>query len=254
MMMHALALTALLALTATQPGVGIAVTPGKVDLSVQPGAVSTFPVLVRNDHDRPVHVQVTPADFRMTENGEYVYESPGAHAASLAHWLAVRPREFDIPANSFQQVAVTLAVPAAKLDGEYSGVLLIATRPEREHAAVVYSARYALKVYGDLSGSIKHGGEITAMHAVATSDGEQYRVTFRNSGNAHVYVNGHLDVLRGNVRVASFALPRSQVLERASERTFEFDGSNLPHGTYDAVAVFDIGGAEKIGGRVRFDA
>lgn len=256
MISHALLLAAAIALAAPpQSGLGIAVTPAKIDTILHPGVVSTIPVTVRNDHDHPVHVIVTPADFRLDEHGAYVYSAPGARSMSLARWLEIKPREFDVPAESFQEVVLSVAAPNAPLSGEYAGVMLVQTRPVRgARAALAFSARYALKVYGVAEGTVKRGAEISKVRALATPDGERYRVTFHNAGNTHVYVNGRLDVLRGGEHVASYALPPQQLLERESQRTFEFVGSTLPHGSYEAVAVFDDGGAERIGGRVRFDA
>src|SRR5579875_1363895 len=124
---------------------GLNVIPTKIELATASGKTETIPVTVRNGGDSPVHVQASLTDFTTAANGQYVFLPPGKNPYSLATWMTVNPREFDIPPGQFQQVRVSLTVPEAK-SGEYSTIVFFQTRPSRKPGSIGFSERIASKV------------------------------------------------------------------------------------------------------------
>jgi hypothetical protein len=262
MMVRIAALAGLIAAIGAAPlesappsGIGLNVTPGKIEIAMRPGSIVNVPVTVRNDSPLPAHVVLSAGDFTVDDDGVYHYDVPGTVRTSLAEWIAVRPREFDIAPQSIQQIQFTLLVPERELTGEYSGVLFVQTRSPRTPGAMGFSARFADKVYAVVSGTAQHGGRVDGIRAGLDTDGnERYRIAFRNSGNLHEYVNGRLEIRRDGVVTQTLPLPKNVLVERGGERTIDVDGTRLMPGAYDIVAVVDYGGDQRTGGRIHFDA
>jgi hypothetical protein len=106
-------------------GVGLRVVPGKIEVDVTPGMAANVPVTVSNVSDYPAHVVISTGEYTVDDAGLYHYAQPTGGGTSLAKWIALRPREFDMPPQSFQQVQLSLLVPRGELRGEYAGVIFI---------------------------------------------------------------------------------------------------------------------------------
>ncbi len=236
-------------------GIGLDVNPAKVDFVAPPSSTYNIPVMVRNDNDVPVHVVASPSDYKLDESGRYHYSHPGSNAVSLAKWVSVNPREFDLMPQAFQQVRLTVSVPDAPAPGEYGGIVFFQTRPGRtDQRGVVFSARIGTKLYGMVGDDRKVAGEIAAMSASADGSSEHYAILFKNTGNVHVYVNGRIEVRHDGAVVAKLPLPDSTLVDRGSDRLIVVDGTALRSGEYDVVAIVDYGGPQRIGGKIKVDA
>ncbi|MGD1067379.1 MAG: hypothetical protein ABR975_11230 [Vulcanimicrobiaceae bacterium] len=254
----ALALTALAAgaapALAEGPASGLSVTPGKVDITVSAAGPYNVPLMVRNSAATPTHIVVSQQDFRLDEDGNYTYVPAGSIATSDARWLAVNPREFDLAPGAFQEVQLTLNVPRQSLAGEYSGVLLVQSRPGRRGGGLTFSARIATKVYATIDGTSHPDATVTGMSAAAGEQGMHYHIAFRDTGNTHLYIKGRLEIRRAGALVQALPLPAAMLVERGGERSIDVNGARLPPASYEAVAILDYGGATRTGGRIRFDA
>ncbi|MDE2482850.1 MAG: hypothetical protein KGN02_11715 [bacterium] len=252
----AMAAAALLILAAAYPAsadLSLDVAPAKLELQISPSTTQTFPITVRNSGTAPLHIQVSLSDFTLTPSGEYQFGKAGSHPYSLAHWLGVNPREFDVPPNTVQQVRVTLNVPQ-HVAGEYSGIIFFTTRPERhETHGITFAERVAAKVYAYTPASLRIDGAVDGIAVKETSIGERFLVGFKNRGNAHVYVNGRIEVRKGDQTVARVPFPPQLLVERGERRVLEaYVTDKLPPGTYTALALVDFGGPNLAGGQTTF--
>jgi P pilus assembly chaperone PapD len=235
-------------------GFGLEVTPGKLEISVPGGATYNVPITVRNSGFEPVHVQASMVDFGVGSDGGYQFQRVGTRPYSLLKWASIRPREFDIPAGQVVQVQLTIAMPQASLSGEYGGIVFFQTRPARRRGEEVsFSVRVASKIYETIPGTVQLNGAITKMSAANGSRGESYRVTFKNTGNTHVYVRGQLVVQQGGNTVEQLELANGELVERGGDRVLQIDGKRLPPGTYQAIATLDYGGKTETGGEIAFE-
>ncbi|GAC1424356.1 MAG: hypothetical protein NVSMB64_31870 [Candidatus Velthaea sp.] len=236
-------------------GLGLDVSPVKLDISTKAGATYNIPVTVTNSTADSIHVQASESDFDVTQSGDYEFMKPGARIYSLMKWATINPREFDLPAGTTQQVRVTLSMPNdPAMAGEYAGIVFFQTRPERKKGAVSFSARVATKIYDTMPGTTKLSGAIEKMSVASSGAGQLYRVLFKNVGNTHVYLNGHVEIRRDAKTVEKLAIPAQLLVERGGQRLIEVSGKKLDAGSYDVVAVVDYGGATLTGGQVKFEA
>ncbi len=232
---------------------GIDVSPAKLELSMPPGATYNIPVTVQNGSTAPTHILASMVDFGLNRTGDYQFVKAGSKPYSLMRWASINPKEFDLAPGTIQQVKVSLAIPKESLNGEYAGIVFFATRPTREQHGVAFSVRIATTVYVTIPGTVKIGGAIAKMAAAGDKSGEQYRVLFRNTGNAHVYVGGTVEVRKGGQVVERIPMPQNQLVERAQDRLIEVSGKPLPPGKYQAIALIDYGGPTMTGGEIQFE-
>jgi hypothetical protein len=234
-------------------GIGLTVTPGKIELSMKPGTTVNVPVIVSNPDTSPAHITISIDDFTIDDAGTYTYTRPAP--GSLATWVALRPREFDIAANSFQQVQLTLLVPQREMSGEYAGVLLFQTRAPRVRGGMAFSARYADKVYALVDGTAKRAGVIEHINATLDPQGtEHYSIVFHNTGNMHEYLNGRVEIVHDGAVLQTLPFRKNVLVERGTDRTLEVTGPKLAPAAYDVVAIIDYGGNQRTGGKVHLEA
>jgi P pilus assembly chaperone PapD len=245
----------LFAPAASPADVGLDVSPAKFELEMTPGASYNIPVTVHNGTDTPTHIQATLVDFGVTPSGDYKIERVGTRNNSLMRWASINPREFDLDPNTTQQVRLSIAIPnEASLNGEYAGIAFFQTRPTRRAPnAVAFSVRIASKIYVTIPGTVKIDGAITKMSASGRKGPELYHILFRNTGNAHEYVHGELDVQKDGATVERIQIPGELLVERGGERLIEVSGKSLPPGKYQAIATLDYGGKTMTGGAIAFE-
>ncbi|MHB8139915.1 MAG: fimbrial biogenesis chaperone [Vulcanimicrobiaceae bacterium] len=249
----ALAIIVLVTAAGESAGVGLDVTPAKLEIAIPPGTFYNIPITIHNSSAQPTHILASMVDFGVTMNGSYVFERPGTRPYSLMRWATINPQQFDLAPNSTEQVRLSLSIPKNKhLSGEYAGIVFFTTRPTRRAGVVAFSARIGTKIYATIPGTVKIDGAVVKMFAAARPQGEIYRVMFKNTGNAHVYLHGQLQVQRSGQTVEQIAMPSELLVERGGEREITVTGKKLPPGSYQAIATIDYGGKSLTGGEIAF--
>jgi len=230
---------------------GLDVSPAKYEMEIPAGQSQTVPITVRNTGADTVHIQVSLVDFTVGANGQYQFLLPGKNKYSMAPWVSLNPREFDIQPNTLTQVRVSVTVPAAAT-GEHSVIAFFQTRPTRKPGGVSFSERIAAKLYELVPNTLQLSGEVDDLSARPSPDGERYLVGFKNTGNAHVYLNGRIEIKQGSTVVERIELPKQMLVERGGERIVDVEGKKLGPGSYTAIALIDYGGPNLTGGEKTF--
>jgi len=87
------------------------------------------------------------------------------------------------------------------------------------------------------------------VHMQSDTDGQHYLVDFHNTGNAHVYLSGRVEVKQGSTIVDRVAFPQSLLVERGGKSVIDALGKKLPPGSYSVVALVDYGGPNLVAGQ-----
>jgi P pilus assembly chaperone PapD len=224
------------------------VSPAKYELQTEPGKQETFPISVRNTSSAPVHIVAALTDYVLGPSGNYEFTGIGKTPYSLAKNITINPREFDIDPNSFTQVRFSVDVPA-NASGEYANLVFFTTRPTRKGGGLSIVERIASKIYVIIPETAKIAGEVDDVKNQQLSDGEHYLVDFHNTGNAHVYLSGRVEVKQGGSIVDRITFPQGLLVERGGKRTIDALGKRLPPGSYSVVALVDYGGPNLVAGQ-----
>jgi hypothetical protein len=242
---------AVLGLAFTAPSsadISVDVSPAKYELQTQPGKQETFPITVRNTSNAAVHIVASLSDYAVGPTGNYAFAPPGKSPFSLSKTITINPREFDLEPGSFTQVRFSVDVPATAA-GEYSSLVFFTTRPTRHGAGLSIVERIASKIYVMIPESTRIGGEVDDVKAQSLGDGQHYLVDFHNTGNAHVYLSGRVEVKQGSVVVDRVAFPQGMLVERSGKRLIDAVGKKLAPGSYSVVALVDYGGPNLVAGQ-----
>lgn len=246
-----LAAIAVLGLAFTAPSsadISVDVSPAKYELQTQPGKQETFPITVRNTSNAAVHIVASLSDYAVGPTGGYTFSPPGKSTTSLSKTTSINPREFDLEPGSFTQVRFSVDVPA-NAAGEYNNLVFFTTRPTRKGAGLSIVERIASKIYVMIPESTRIGGEVEDVKTQSLADGQHYLVDFRNTGNAHVYLSGRVEIKQGGTVVDRVAFPPGMLVERAGKRLIDAAGKKLAPGSYSVVALVDYGGPNLVAGQ-----
>ena len=242
---------AVLELAFTAPSsadLSVDVSPAKYELQTQPGKQETFPITVRNTSGAPVHIVASLSDYLVGPTGNYAFAPPGKSPFSLSKGITINPREFDLEPGSFTQVRFSVDIPA-NAAGEYSNLVFFTTRPTRKGGGLSIVERIASKIYVMIPESTRIGGEIDDVKTQSLSDGQHYIVDFRNTGNAHVYLSGRVEIKQGGVVIDRVTFPQGMLVERSGKRLIDAVGKKLAPGSYSVVALVDYGGPNLVAGQ-----
>jgi hypothetical protein len=225
------------------------VTPSQYEFAATPGTVQTIPITVRNVGSVPAHVVVSLADVVSTKSGEAKFAPPGSLRYSSGKWSSVNPREFDLAPQAFTQVRYSVSVPSGAA-GEYATLAFFTTRPPRRPGGFGLAESVASRIYVAV-GDLQQAGAVEAVQTVPTGAGRTYAVTLKNTGSMHEYFNGYVEVTRSGANVDKVALARTLV-GRGQTMIVSANGKSLGAGTYEAIAIVDYGGKNRVAGKTTF--
>jgi hypothetical protein len=228
--------------------ISVDVYPAKYELTTGPGKQETFPITVRNTSTAAVHIVASLSDYAVGPTGNYAFAAPGKSPYSLSKTISINPREFDLEPGSFTQVRFSVDVPPTA-SGEYSNLVFFTTRPTRKGGGLSIVERIASKIYVIIPESTRIGGEVDDVKTQSLSDGQHYLVDFRNTGNAHIYLSGRVEIKQGGALVDRIAFPQGLLVERAGKRLIDAVGKKLAPGSYSVVALVDYGGPNLVAGQ-----
>jgi len=228
--------------------ISVDVSPAKYELTTEPGKQETFPITVRNTSAAAVHIVASLSDYLVGPTGNYAFAPPGKSPYSLSKDIQINPREFDLEPGSFTQVRFSIDVPSTA-NGEYSNLVFFTTRPTRHGGGLSIVERIASKIYVIIPESTHIAGEVDDVKTQTLSDGQHYLVDFHNTGNAHVYLSGRVEIKQGGTVVDRVAFPQGLLVERAGKRLIDAVGKKLPPGSYSVVALVDYGGPNLVAGQ-----
>ncbi|HTW83016.1 MAG TPA: hypothetical protein VMD91_02975 [Candidatus Sulfotelmatobacter sp.] len=243
--------TVVLGLAAAAPSaadLSVDVSPAKYELQTEPGKQETFPITVRNTSQAQIHIVASLVDYTVGRDGQYAFAAPGKGQFSLSKDITINPREFDVDPGSFTQVRFSVDVPAGA-NGEYSNLVFFTTRPTRHGGGLSIAERIASKIYVIIPDTTHIGGEIDDVRMQSAADGAHYLVNFHNTGNAHVYLSGRVEIKQGSAIVDRLTLPSGLLVERGGTRVVDILGKKLPPGSYSVVALVDYGGPNLVAGQ-----
>ncbi|MCI2425890.1 hypothetical protein LM597_00450 [Candidatus Acetothermia bacterium] len=190
------------------------------------------------------NVQVTPL-----ESADAIFTTVDR---SNVDWLTVVPSSFTLAAGATQEVRFSVNIPYWA-SGMYWGMIFVRGSPRPavvDGVGVLAVARFGVKVYTTITRTEVISGRAIGIDRPTSLNPLTFLVAFENTGNVQLRVSGWLDIInvRGetvlHIPISNFpVLPGSMSIFEVIDQT----GEQLPPGIYQALVVFDYGGAALVG-------
>ncbi|MDY6794938.1 MAG: hypothetical protein SWK76_06625 [Actinomycetota bacterium] len=183
----------------------LAVTPAKVELTVDPGQTVDFSIELLNQVDEPLPLSVYAMDYYVESDNTFIFEEPGYYSYSCSSWVDIADGEVSVPANSSLDVPFKLNVSEDAEPGGHYGVIFFqdAREPEPGQGAAP-SPRIGALILLTIPGEIVREGSIAGFEVQndffslwgPPRGGEggwparsiSYHLEVENSGNVHITV------------------------------------------------------------------
>ncbi len=176
----------------------MAITPAKLQLSLEPGASHVATVEVSNNGDDAIRMISYVADWTTSREGGMVFLPSGAVDRSAAAWVEADLSEFILPPHDSRIVRVSASLPDTAR-GSYWALLFFEGEGETREGrlGVAAKARMGTTIYLTASGTDERDDVLTGMEVerTAAADSLQLVTSLANRGNVHYYPDGWFQVL-----------------------------------------------------------
>src|SRR4051812_19605517 len=117
-----LCLTLIVGSAAAQDG-GIAMSPGRFELEMDPGTDTTVVINVDYrpgaDPTKPARIVASLNDWTITKDAQIAYFPANTRPDSASSWLTYTPAEAPVYPGTVHQIRVTVSVPANAAPGDH---------------------------------------------------------------------------------------------------------------------------------------
>lgn len=255
---RALACCVVAALLPSAASAQVTVDQLELYLSASPtaGALAPRVFTVSNPGPTPTQVTIRAEDWYRGEDGENRYATLGSLPTTCGSHVQVFPAVLQLPANSSQQVRVSVDSAGPTRTGCYTILFIETPKPPRATqtgAALQYSLRYGLKVHVEPDGPV--AGEVTDVALQPAADGTgrpEMLIGYVNTGARQTIARGSVQVRRPDNSVALvIPIPDFPVLPGARRR-LRLPLPEMPAGKYVLLALIDYGGDQIAAGQVEW--
>ncbi len=232
---------------AAAQSVGIA--PAQVVQSFKPGVAFEIDLATVNRGDAPVEMSVQITDLWYNEKNEKVFSTAGTSPRSAANWIQFVPEHFEIPAHGTQKMRA-IVTPPPDASGGYYAVLFVQSKPvltqqlTPDGKTVFANVRVGCLVLLTAEGTAAYKIDLENLKLTPPAGNQGLKLTFdiTNSGNTHVFPQGHLAVLDSNRKLVAKA--ESEMLRTLPGQKNPFQiywTGNLPPGNYTGILTVTYG-------------
>ncbi|HEX9108041.1 MAG TPA: hypothetical protein VF832_12450, partial [Longimicrobiales bacterium] len=236
----------------------------ELELFLHPGRDTTTvgAIQVTNTTDHEVQVLVELGDWERDLQGRNIFMAAGQSRNSCGQRLHAFPMGFRLGAHESAPLRVSYAGPARP--GCW-GIVFVQTddRPAAlKQSGLLFKLRTGVKVYVEAPDARKDGA-VTGLEVVdtvaAARPGEaaarrrSARITFRNTGEAHLRVKGSLEIRRNDGSGAGAVDLGEVPIAPGAERRIDAVLPALPAGKYVLLALLDFGGDEIAAGQAELE-
>ena len=205
---------------ATSAFAAVVVTPSKIEITLAPGAQGSFDIAVIDKGGAPLNVKAAAWDFARDENGRArpVTTAEAAMFYGCASWLEATEATLVAEPGKKATIHVKVRAPAGVKVGTYHCYVRALAQPQEGEGAgglpisYDFSALVLLTVAprGSVGVPISDVPQLKRAAKVLPPDVRRFvftspvslRATLVNTGNVHVNVKGHFEVLNAGHRVA----------------------------------------------------
>lgn len=214
----------------------LTISPTLIEKAMDPGQVQQEILKVRNDSNTKQTIQITVQNFLPKgETGEPVFLAPeeGDTPWSLADWIKVEERIFELEPQATKEVKFTISVPKdAEPGGKYAAIFAETELPRIEGAAVVgVRAKVGCLLLINISGEVIVRGDIKEFKTdkrVYYSPPVRFITRFENTGTTHVKPTGSIKIYSPTGRLSAEVLVNEKLANVLPQSIRAFESSWEP--------------------------
>jgi len=200
-------------LSASAQDGGIALSPGRFELEMDPGSDATVVINVDYrsgagaDPTKPARIVASLNDWTITKDAQVEYFPANTRPNSASSWLTYTPAEAAVMPGTVHQIRVTVSVPPNATAGDHLTSIIIEQRPENLHATgnarqVVVKYRMASVFYIKVK-KLTYKGDMNELLAETTPEGVVVKPTLKNDGNSMIRPLASAKVIDADGNVAA---------------------------------------------------
>lgn len=221
------------------------VEPAKVEKFYTKGKTYTeiFTVEIRNF---PAHVEIYVEDFFIKENGDFEFKKQGTYNFSLAPFISINPRSFDMEPGDKREVRVSFTLPDTMKSYEKWCMLIFRSYPKRKKIPLVQIVgEIGTPIYAILpEGNVKDANLI-----YMGRENKKVYFVLENFSPIHLRTNGKIYLIDKSNRKIFEKQFSNLVIMPFKKRKYLFDiPGNINRGKYSFFCEVDYGGAEILKG------
>ncbi len=250
----------------------VSFTPLLTQLTLMPGSVSNFEVVVTNTGKvAPAEFSVYAADITQKPNGEYEVLPAGKSQYSCASWIKLSTQSLKVGPGSTGAVACTVSVPRSASGGRYAAIVLeMAPEPKRDTGALGSTAvvqRFVSVVELTVpTRTLQRRLDITGFTASSAADKPAYvskygtsalilTLQVSNPGTVHVFADARMilrDAAGKRLREIPLGSGRGIVLPASTVSMTSVLPAGLAAGDYTADVMVYYGGVRPATAKIPF--
>ncbi len=209
--------------------------PENFDPSIPVGGFRVMGLSLLNREQEQVAVDIGLGRISFDENGQmWVSDEQVDSGRTCASWLAIEPRNFMLDPDRRKNVQITLKVPDG-VGGGYYSCLVVNTRLASDTGSSTLPTPIYCPIFLTVPPDLKLGGEIVDVDVEhPTESAVMLKTEFRNMGNIHEIISGHVSLERWMEpeQVPGLVITDTAKYERAGVFQLETDSTCvLPGGT-----------------------
>lgn len=221
----------------------------KVEVELPPGGTYTGEITVENPTDAEATLKVYLEDWMyVSAEGDKKFAAPGSMPLSASPWIFyAEPEPAAIPPFGRVVVRYTIRQPKDAVGAHYAVLFfetIVGNIPKQEGVSVDVAGRIGSLFVIEAQGTVQRSGEITALEITPPEGNKplEIRTTFKNTGNAHVPLEGNFLILdaEGQVRARGQLSRMYTFPGQTAERKSEWVG-RLPKGNYNVILTYNLG-------------
>jgi len=167
--------------------IALNISPPILEVEVTGGGVRNFQIELINGGEEEITVTVDLADFLLSPEGNTELQGKGETSFSLSEWMTTKQdKQIVLKPGEKRKVGFELRVPRGERGARYGVVVFEALPREIPRGKIALGIRTGSLVFLTIPRTEKIGGEIKEISI------EESKVTFQNTGNTHLEVEGSL--------------------------------------------------------------
>ena len=212
---------------------------------------------IQNNGDEIASVQITLTDYSFNAKGESSFPDKGTLARSNASWISSGKMQFDVAPHSTYSFSYSLQVPEdLSLEGSFWSIFLVEaladklSTPDLEKSLGVQTIiRYGVQIITHIENKGSYELKILEKKITKEDNKRIFFLSVENPGTLMQTPSLFLELIdqKGN-KIKRLEAYKQRILPTCSV-TYQIDLSEIPIGTYKAMALLDHGGNALFGAK-----